>query len=96
MGGSSLLQAVEGLHGVSPELHTVEYTPRRKGFQGDDLQGGAWHGRFHGQVSTPAECCRIKLRRAEVAHLLHKRPAAEDKGKPAASIAQVRPFADAL
>lgn len=56
-------------------LPTIEHAPRLKSFQGNDLQGGAWHGRFHRQMLPLTDCCCIKLGRSEVAHVPYKRPA---------------------
>jgi hypothetical protein len=56
-------------------FRTIEEAARVEGLEGDELQGGARHGRLHRQAPRCADGCRVELRGAEVAHLLHKRPA---------------------
>ena len=58
---------------------TIQEAAGVKGLQGDELQRGAWHGRLGRQVARGACRSRVKLRRADAAHLLHERPAQEHR-----------------
>ena len=68
-------EAARQLVQVQGWVSTIQHTAGLEGLQGDDLKGGARHGRLHRQMPSCADRSRIKLCRAEVAHLLDKRPA---------------------